>query len=308
MVNIYKDGTVLLSHGGIEMGQGLYTKTIQVASTTLGIPCNKIHVAETATNQVPNTSPTAASMGTDINGAAVLDACQKLKKRLKPLQENNPDMAWEELITTAYRQRICLSAVGFYYVPGLGYSIKSNSGLLYSYYTYGVGYSEVEVDCLTGDHAVLKTNIVMDIGESINPAVDIGQIEGAFMQGYGLFIMEQLCHSPQGQLLTRGPGTYKIPAFGDIPRELNVSLLRGSQNPRAVLSSKAVGEPPMFLSASVFFAIKDAIRARRKDLGINERLIVDAPLTAERIRMACKDTITKLVPKYASTKRWSQQV
>ena len=177
-------------------------------------------------------------MGTDIAGGAVLDACTKLKERLRPYMIKEPNKDWKEWVRSAYGDMVCLSAVGFYRTQGLDYNMKTNSGKLFNYYTYGVGFSKVEVDCLTGDHTVLKTDISMDLGESINPAIDIGQIEGAFMQGYGLFVMEQLLHSPEGRLITTGPGAYKIPAFGDIPKEFNVSLLRGSKNSRAVYSSK----------------------------------------------------------------------
>ena len=177
-------------------------------------------------------------MGTDIAGGAVLDACTKLKDRLRPYMIKEPNKDWKEWVRSAYGDMVCLSAIGFYRTQGLDYNMKTNSGKLFNYYTYGVGFSKVEVDCLTGDHTVLKTDISMDLGESINPAIDIGQIEGAFMQGYGLFVMEQLLHSPEGRLITTGPGAYKIPAFGDIPKEFNVSLLRGSKNSRAVYSSK----------------------------------------------------------------------
>ena len=260
LVQIYKDGSVLLTHGGTEMGQGLHTKMIQVASQVLKIPHSKIHISETATDKVPNTSPTAASAGSDLNGMAVQNACETLMKRLQPYMERFPEEKWDTWINKAYFDRVSLSSAGYYFTPNLGYDFKSNSGNAFNYFTFGVGCSVVEIDCLTGDNNVLRTDIVMDLGESLNPAIDIGQIEGAFVQGYGLFVMEQLVHSPQGQLWTRGPGAYKIPGFGDIPSKFNVSLLRGAPNPRAVFSSKAVGEPPLFLAASAFFAIKDAIR------------------------------------------------
>eukprot|EP00095_Tigriopus_kingsejongensis_P011121 snap_masked-scaffold645_size120276-processed-gene-0.3 protein:Tk11121 transcript:snap_masked-scaffold645_size120276-processed-gene-0.3-mRNA-1 annotation:"xanthine dehydrogenase oxidase-like" len=315
LVQIYRDGSVLLTHGGTEMGQGLHTKMIQVASEVLGIPHTKVHLAETATDKVPNTSPTAASVGSDINGMAVFNACHTLKKRLEPFQKQSPQGKWEEWVHSAYFARISLSAVGFYATPDIGYDYQKNSGNPFYYYTYGVGCSRVEIDCLTGDHNVLRTDIVMDLGESLNPAIDIGQIEGAFVQGYGLFVMEQLIHSPSGNLLTRGPGAYKIPGFGDIPKEFNVSLLRGAPNPRAVFSSKAVGEPPLFLSASVFYAIKDAIRAARHQNGVEHPLADDfplpAPVTAERIRMACEDDLTKKVdhlPPEGSFKPWGIQI
>ena len=311
LVQVYTDGSVSLSHGGIEMGQGLYTKTIQVASKVLGIPISMIHIAETGTDKVPNTSPTAASTGTDLNGMAVKIACEKILKRLQPIRDSWPDLTWTELITKAYFKRISLSATGFYSTPGIGYDWDTNQGDPFNYFVYGVAASLVEIDCLTGDHSVLKTDIVMDIGESINPAIDIGQIEGAFAQGYGLFMMEQMMHSPDGVLLTRGPGAYKIPGFGDMPSQFNVSLLRGAPNPKAVFSSKAVGEPPLFLAASVFFAVKDAIRFVRVERGLSKKFTLDAPATAERIRMACEDEITAKVPELPTNttlKPWGLQL
>lgn len=172
---------------------------------------------------------------------------------------------------------------------------KSREPFLYQ--VYGVGVSEVEVDCLTGDHSVLRTDIVIDAGESLNPAVDVGQIEGAFMQGYGLFTMEQLLYSPKGLMLTKGPGMYKIPAMGDIPREFNVALLRGGPATRAVYSSKGVGEPPLFLAASVYFAIKEAVKAARKDRGQTTMFRLDCPATVERIRIAVNDEMVEKIRK-----------
>lgn len=163
------------------------------------------------------------------------------------------------------------------------------------YTVYGVAVSEVEVDCLTGDHSVLRTDIVIDVGESLNPAVDVGQIEGAFMQGYGLFTMEELLYSPKGLMLTKGPGMYKIPSMGDIPRQFNVSLLRGTSNPKAVYSSKGIGEPPLFLAASIYFAIKEAIKASRKERGLSTMFRLDCPATVERIRLAFEDETVEKV-------------
>jgi hypothetical protein len=208
-------------------------------------------------------SPTAASMSSDLYGMAILNACEIISERLRPIKEKMPDKRWNDWIFQAWFDRICLFSSGFYASPGLNYDHVKNEGRWFNYSTYGVGASVIEIDCLTGDHSVLRTDIVMDLGESLNPAIDIGQVEGAFTQGYGMFMMEQLIHSPEGNLLTRGPGAYKIPGFGDIPSEFNVSLLRGSSNPRAVFSSKAVGEPPLFLAASVYYAAKEAVRASR---------------------------------------------
>ncbi|XP_067617387.1 LOW QUALITY PROTEIN: xanthine dehydrogenase-like [Eurosta solidaginis] len=296
LVNIYLDGSVLLTHGGVEIGQGLHTKMIQCCARALNIPPELVHISETATDRVPNTSPTAASVGSDLNGMAVLNACEKLNHRLKPIKEANPQCTWKEWIKKAYFERISLSATGFYKIPDLGYHpITDPYARQYNYYTNGVGVSVVEIDCLTGDHQVLSTDIVMDIGSSLNPAIDIGQIEGAFMQGYGLFVLEELIYSPQGALYSRGPGMYKIPGFADIPGEFNVSLLTGAPNPRAVYSSKAVGEPPLFIGSAVFFAIKEAIAAARAERGLSSNFRLEAPAAAARIRMACEDEFTELI-------------
>jgi len=311
LVMVYTDGSVLVSHGGTEMGQGLHTKMIQVAAHTLGIHHSKVHIMETATDKVPNTPPTAASAGSDLNGMAVLEACNTINARLAKYKEAKPEGRWEDWVTAAFFDRVSLSATGFHATPDIGYDFKTNSGNAFNYYTYGAGCSLVEIDCLTGDHQVIRTDIVMDLGESLNPSIDIGQVEGGFMQGYGLFVMEQLLHSPSGSLLTRGPGAYKIPSFNDVPAEFNVCLLRDAPNPRAVYSSKAVGEPPLFLAASVFWAIKEAIKAARKDAGVGEVFQLESPATAERIRMACEDRFVDCVPELpvaGSYTPWSVQV
>lgn len=308
LVHIYTDGSVLLTHGGTEMGQGLHTKMVQVASRVLGVPPSKIHVSETSTNTVPNTSSTAASSSSDLNGAAVQNACQILSERLEPYK--SPKGSWEDWVRAAYFNRVNLSANGFYKTPDLGYDFETNSGRAFNYFTYGVACSEVEIDCLTGAHKNLSTTIVMDVGHSLNPAIDIGQVEGAFMQGVGLFTLEELHYSPQGVLLTRGPGSYKIPGFGDIPTKLTVSLLRDAPNDKAIFASKAVGEPPLFLAASVFYAIKEAVSAARVESELRGAFRLDSPASAERIRNACSDRFTQLCPpaEPGSFTPWSVQV
>uniref|UniRef100_A0A3Q2NQT9 Xanthine dehydrogenase n=1 Tax=Fundulus heteroclitus TaxID=8078 RepID=A0A3Q2NQT9_FUNHE len=299
LVHIYRDGSVLLTHGGTEMGQGLHTKMVQVASRVLGIPCARIYVSETSTNTVANTSPTAASASSDLNGAAVLNACQTLLKRLEPYRTQNPKGSWEDWVMAAYLDRVNLSANGFYRTPDLGYDFDTNSGRVFNYYSYGVACSEVEIDCLTGTHKNLSTTIVMDVGHSLNPAIDVGQVEGGFMQGLGLFTLEELHYSPRGVLLTRGPGSYKIPAFGDIPTQLTVSLSSPALTSGPLNASyltQAVGEPPLFLASSVFYAIKDAVRAARAESGMTGPFRLDSPASAERIRTACCDRFTKLCP------------
>ncbi|ESO98488.1 hypothetical protein LOTGIDRAFT_142910 [Lottia gigantea] len=294
LVNVYTDGTVLLAHGGTEMGQGINVKMIQVASETLGVPCSRIHIIETGTNTVPNTMPTAASTGSDLNGMAVKNACEKINKRLEPFKSER-GTTWNDWVMKAFLERVSLSATGFHKVEGLGYNKETDDDVLYKYFSFGAGCSEVEIDCLTGDHTVLRTDIVMDLGKSLNPAVDIGQIEGGFVQGYGLYMLEQYKVSQSGNLLTKGPGTYKIPSVGNIPKVFNVSLLKDKPNPKAVYSSKAIGEPPLVLSISVFFATKAAIMAARKDHGLEGYFRLDSPATPDVIRMACQDQFTKQV-------------
>ncbi|CAL8288367.1 unnamed protein product [Lota lota] len=296
LVHIYTDGSVLLTHGGTEMGQGLHTKMVQVASRVLGVASSKVHVSETSTSTVPNSSPTAASASSDLNGAAVQNACEVLRKRLEPYRTQNPNGKWEDWVKAAYFNRVNLSANGFYKTPDLGYDFETNSGRPFNYFSYGVACSEVEVDCLTGSHKNLHTTIVMDVGHSLNPAIDIGQVEGGFLQGVGLFTLEELRYSPQGVLLTQGPGSYKIPSFGDIPSQLVVSLLRDAPNDKAIYSSKAVGEPPLFLAASVFFALKDAVVWSRTQAGLSGPCRLDSPATPERVRLACQDRFTALCP------------
>ncbi|XP_011310367.1 xanthine dehydrogenase [Fopius arisanus] len=306
LVHIYTDGSVLISHGGTEMGQGLHTKMIQVASRIFKVDPDKIHISETATDKVPNTSATAASAGSDLNGMAVMNACNTIMARLQPIIDANPDKTWEQWVTIAYFERISLSASGFYRTPDIGYNFDKNEGMAFNYFTYGVACSEVEIDCLTGDHQVLRTDIVMDLGDSLNPAIDIGQVEGGFVQGLGLFTLEEMIYSPTGTVYSRGPGVYKIPGFADIPQEFNVSLLKDAPNPRAVFSSKAVGEPPLFLASSIFFAIKNAVLAARSETTANRLFRFDSPATSGRIRTACEDDITSRFPMPDVSKAWNK--
>ncbi|KAA8579667.1 hypothetical protein FQN60_006760 [Etheostoma spectabile] len=276
LVHVYKDGSVLVSHGGTEMGQGLHTKMQQVASRELGVPPSKIYISETSTNTVPNTCPSAASFGTDANGMAVQNACQTLYQRLEPIRQKNPKGSWESWM----------------------------AGRPYAYFTFGACFCEVELDCLTGDYRTVKTDIVMDIGRSVNPSMDIGQIEGAFMQGLGLYTLEELKFSPSGLLYTRGPSQYKIPAVCDVPLRFNVYLLPDSHNPHAIYSSKGIGEPALFLGSSVFFAIKDAVAAARSESGFVGPFPLDSPATPERACLACASPFTQKV-KTLKHWRWS---
>uniref|UniRef100_A0A0K2TGM1 xanthine dehydrogenase n=1 Tax=Lepeophtheirus salmonis TaxID=72036 RepID=A0A0K2TGM1_LEPSM len=204
LIHVYKDGSILASHGGVEMGQGLHIKIAQIISTVLEVPLSIISICNTMTDKVPNTSATAASVGSDLNGMAIKAACEEINKRLAPIVDSYPKASWNEIITLAYESSISLSCTGFYSTPDLGMNWKEGKGRPFNYFTYGVGCSVVEVDLLTGMHCLLKTDIVMDLGESLNPAIDIGQVEGAFVQGYGLFTMEQLLHTPDGELITKG--------------------------------------------------------------------------------------------------------
>ncbi|CAL4940191.1 unnamed protein product [Urochloa decumbens] len=300
LVQVYTDGTVLVTHGGVEMGQGLHTKVAQVAASSFNIPLNSVFISETSTDKVPNSSPTAASASSDLYGAAVLDACQQIKARMEPIACRGTHNSFAELAQTCYMERVDLSAHGFYATPDIGFDWADGKGTPFFYFTYGAAFAEVEIDTLTGDFHTRTADIVMDLGFSINPAIDIGQIEGAFIQGLGWVAMEELKWGDNnhkwirpGHLFTCGPGAYKIPSVNDIPLNFKVSLLKGAPNPKVIHSSKAVGEPPFFLGSAVLFAIKDAIFAARADEGHLEWFPLDNPATPERIRMACVDSITK---------------
>ncbi|KAJ0009400.1 hypothetical protein NQD34_001102 [Periophthalmus magnuspinnatus] len=294
LVNIYKDGSVLVFHGGTEMGQGIHTKALQVASRVLKVPMSSIFIKETCTGNVPNASPSAASFGTDAVGMAVKDACEKLMRRLKPVMEKSPKNSWKQWVNEAYFEKISLSATGFFMGPPTYVDWEKGEGNAYYYFTFGACCSEVEIDCLTGDHKNIRTDIVMDVGKSINPALDIGQVEGGFVQGLGLYTIEELHFSPDGTLLTRGASQYKIPALCDVPTELNVHLLANAQNPHAIYMSKGIGEPPLFFGSTLFFAIKSAIAAARSDGGLSTVFPLSSPATAARIRMACEDQFTHM--------------
>lgn len=300
LVQVYLDGTVLVTHGGVEMGQGLHTKVAQIAASSFDIPLSSVFISETSTDKVPNASPTAASASSDMYGAAVLDACEQIKARMKPIAARHNHASFAELASACYMERIDLSAHGFYITPDIGFDWKVGKGSPFNYFTFGAAFAEVEVDTLTGDFHTRTADIVMDLGHSLNPAIDVGQIEGAFIQGLGWVALEELKWGDadhkwirSGSLYTSGPGTYKIPSMNDIPLKFKVSLLKDAPNPRAIHSSKAVGEPPFFLASTVLFAIKDAIIAARAEEGYNDWFPLDNPATPERIRMTCIDDFTK---------------
>ncbi|KAH7176983.1 molybdopterin binding aldehyde oxidase/xanthine dehydrogenase [Dactylonectria macrodidyma] len=303
-VKIYEDGSVQLHHGGTEMGQGLYTKMCQVAAEELGVSVDEIYTKESQTDQVANPSPTAASSGSDLNGMAVKNACEQLQKRLAPYREKyGPDAPMSVIAHAAYVDRVNLAANGFWKMPRVGFQWGNYKDPLpmYYYWTQGVAITEVELDVLTGDHTVLRSDIMMDIGRSINPGIDYGQIEGAFVQGQGLFTMEESLWTRTGELFTRGPGTYKIPGFGDIPQIFNVSMLQHDShgkpiswdNLRSIQSSKGVGEPPLFLGSTAYFALREAVKAARAMNEVKEPLVFNAPATSEKLRLAVGDDLAR---------------
>ncbi|XP_060113087.1 aldehyde oxidase 3-like [Heteronotia binoei] len=297
LVNIYLDGSVLVHCGGCELGQGLYTKVLQVATHELMISESYVHIFKRSTVPIPNAVVTAGSTSSEVNCKAVQNACQILRKRLEPVIKENPEGKWEDWISKAFKESINLSATGYFkgYVTNMDW--EKGEGHAFPYFVFGVSCSEVEIDCLTGDHKNLQTDIVMDACYSINPGVDIGQIEGGFMQGLGLFTHEEVKFSPEGEQYTRGPDSYKIPAVCDVPELFRIYLLPNTRNPIAIYSSKSMGEAGLYLASSVFFAIKDALAAARKQRGLSDIFTLDSPLNVARIRMACADHFTEMIPK-----------
>ena len=311
LVNIYTDGTVLVNHGGTEMGQGLHTKMLQVASAELGVSPDKVKVNATNTSKVPNTSPTAASSGSDINGMAVKNAIDTIKSRLlevavselekkyslKTSKENivfennfifdkeNPEqkISFSELVNTAYIKQVSLSSTGYYRTPGIYFDREKGQGIPFYYFAYGMSVSEVEIDVLTGQHKLLRTDILHDVGDSLNEGLDIGQIEGGFVQGMGWVTTEELKWDKNGNLLTHSPDTYKIPTVNDIPVDFRIELLKDVPNEGTIRKSKAVGEPPFMHAFSVWLAIKDAISAVKNHEVEPE---FSLPATAEQILMS----------------------
>ncbi|KAJ2729819.1 hypothetical protein H4R23_003426 [Coemansia sp. Cherry 401B] len=297
LVHVYMDGSVLVAHGGTEMGQGLHTKMAQIAAETLQLPLSAIFISETATNTAANTSPTAASASSDLNGFAVHNACAALARRLQPYRDEHPDLPFAKVAKIAYLDRCQLTEAGHYATPDIGFDWQKNQGLLYFYFTQGVALAEVELDLLTGAHTTRRVDVLMDVGRSLNKAIDIGQIEGAFAQGQGWTTTEEYLYSPRdGRLLTQGPGNYKIPSALDIPRDFRVELLepRGPSPLKTIFSSKGIGEPPLFLGSSVFFALRDAVMAARRQHGVTAPLHIECPATPESLRLACEDEIVEL--------------
>ena len=280
LVQIYTDGSVLINHGGTEMGQGLFQKLTQVAARSLGAQQAVIRASATDTSKVPNTSATAASSGADLNGMAVQAACETLMGRLKDhLAEHygvdateisvaegqvtapGLSLTWQEMIASAYEARISLSATGFYKTPDIAWDRIKGAGRPFLYFAYGVAVTEVVIDTLTGENRILRCDILHDCGASLNPALDIGQIEGGFVQGAGWLTTEELVWDASGQLKTHAPSTYKIPACSDRPEVFNVDLWPGRNAQKTIYRSKAVGEPPFMHGISAFLALSNAVAA-----------------------------------------------
>jgi xanthine dehydrogenase molybdopterin binding subunit len=290
LVHIYNDGTIAVNHGGTEMGQGLNTKIHGIAADEFGVSPEFIKISATNTSKVPNTSATAASSGSDLNGMAVKNAIEKLKSRLAEVAlaelksklknesiksdqimfsdnsvyaASHPEtkIQFSELVKQAYLKQVSLSATGFYKTPGIFYDRDLGKGNPFYYYAFGMAVSEVEVDVLTGESKLLRSDILHDVGDSLNPEIDLGQIEGGFIQGVGWVTTEEIKWDKKGHLLTHSPDTYKIPTVNDIPDIFNVKLLEGYPNEGTIRKSKAVGEPPLMLAFSVWLAIKDAVSA-----------------------------------------------
>ncbi|NMZ70460.1 xanthine dehydrogenase, molybdenum binding subunit apoprotein [Pseudomonas peli] len=300
LIHIYTDGSIHLNHGGTEMGQGLNTKVAQIVAEVLQVDISRIQITATNTDKVPNTSPTAASSGADLNGKAAQNAAETLKQRLvdflvreykvtpEDVEFRNSQvrvrdlfLSFEEVIQKAYFGQVSLSSTGFYRTPKIFYDRDKAAGRPFYYFAYGAACSEVIVDTLTGEYKMLRTDILHDVGASLNPALDIGQVEGAFVQGMGWLTMEELVWNGKGKLMTNGPASYKIPAIADMPLDLRVNLVENRKNPEdTVFHSKAVGEPPFMLGIAVWCAIKDAV-ASLADYRVQPN--IDAPATPERV-------------------------
>ncbi len=311
LVHVYKDGSVHLNHGGTEMGQGLFVKVAQVVAEEFQIDIEKVKITATTTAKVPNTSPTAASSGSDMNGMAAKAAARKIKDRLiahaaethnvspenvvflpNRVRIGNLEMSFAELVLDAYMARVQLSATGFYKTPKIHYDRETASGRPFFYFAYGAAVSEVIIDVLTGEYRVTRVDILHDCGESLNPAIDLGQIEGGFIQGMGWLTTEELWWDDKGHLRTHAPSTYKIPTCGDRPDDFNIRIWeKGRNREDTIYRSKAVGEPPLMLAISVFSALTDAV-ASVADHKILPDL--DAPATPERVLHAIEDLKTRI--------------
>jgi xanthine dehydrogenase large subunit len=285
LVLIYRDGTVQVNHGGTEMGQGLFTKIRQIAADTLGVDADTIRLMPTRTDKVPNTSATAASAGTDLNGAAVADACQQLRSRLDAVAAGlGKSVPFQELCEAAYMQRVPLFAHGFYRTPDIHFDRQTGRGKPFHYFAFGAAVSEVEVDRFTGDYRVRRVDILQDVGDSISPVIDRGQVEGGFLQGVGWLTLEELLWDDHGRLATAGASTYKLPSWSEMPTDFRVNFLRDARQSAVIFGSKAVGEPPLMLAISVREAIREAVVA----FGAGDVVTFDSPATPERVFFAVR--------------------
>jgi len=281
-VLVYRDGSVQINHGGTEMGQGLHTKILRIASQSLGIPEASIRIMPTNTAKVPNTSATAASAGTDLNGAAVADACRQICQRLAKIPDAE-NMTFAQTAEAAYKSRVSLSAQGFYSTPEIHFDPKTATGKPFYYFAYGAAVSEVEVDGFTGEYRTLRTDILQDVGDSVSPGIDRGQIEGGFIQGVGWLTLEELLWDAEGRVSTAGASTYKLPSWAEMPETFEVAFLERATEPGVVLGSKAVGEPPLMLA----FSVREAIRAAVAAFGNSSHVIpLNSPATPECVYRA----------------------
>jgi xanthine dehydrogenase large subunit len=301
LVHVYKDGSVQLNHGGTEMGQGLHTKVSQVVADVFGLALDRVRITATNTSKVPNTSATAASSGTDLNGKAAEAAAHTIRGRLAEfaaqqvsgiapqdvifadgrVSAGGQSWTFKELVNLAYVNRISLSATGFYKTPKIFWDREKAQGRPFFYFAYGAAVSEVVVDTLTGEYKILRTDILHDVGHSLNPAIDRGQIEGGFVQGAGWLTTEELWWDAKGILKTHAPSTYKIPTGRDVPDDFRVALYDGANAEDTVYKSKAVGEPPLMLGISVFLALRDAVARAGA-----ARPVLSAPATPEAVLRA----------------------
>ena len=306
LVLVYRDGSVQVNHGGTEMGQGLFTKCKQIAADSLGVPPDAIRLMPTRTDKVPNTSPTAASASTDLNGAAIRHACSRIKARITPIAAHllecdetavrfEAGMVYEagskrepitfvSVVEAAYRHRIALFAQGYYRTPEIYFDAKTATGRPFHYYAFGAAVAEVEVDGFTGEYRIVRADLLEDVGDSISPLIDRGQIEGGFIQGVGWLTLEELLWDSQGRLATAGASTYKLPSWPELPETFNVTLLERATEPGVIFGSKAVGEPPLMLAISVREALRDAVAA----FGNGGVVTLDSPATPERVYWALK--------------------
>ena len=304
LVNLYQDGTLRMNHGGTEMGQGLFQKVAQVAAGSFGIDLQNVKITATDTAKVPNTSATAASSGSDLNGMAVKLACDQIRGRMSEFlseyyqarptdvrfEDNNVyignnELTFAKATKLCYENRVSLSSTGFYKTPDIIWDRIKGHGRPFYYFAYGVAVSEVVVDTLTGENRILRADIIHDVGASLNPALDIGQIEGGYVQGAGWLTTEELIWNDDGRLMTHAPSTYKIPVASDRPRIFNVHLWKNENHEETIYRSKAVGEPPLMLGMSAFFALSHAVAATGKNYPM-----MDAPATSETLLWASRRT------------------